>query len=54
LHLEVQESAILRFIGRLGAIAVSDYSGDAEREQYIWLKEVFDGLLADIRALPSP
>jgi hypothetical protein len=54
LHLEVQESAILRFIGRLGAIAVSDYSGDAEREQYIWLKEVFDGLLADIRAFPSP
>lgn len=54
LHLEVQESAILRFIGRLGAIAVSDYSGDVEREQYIWLKEVFDGLVADVRALPSP
>jgi hypothetical protein len=50
LHVEVQESAILRFIGRLGAIAVSDYSGDAEREQYAWLKEFFDALLEDVRA----
>ena len=50
MHLEVKESLILRFIGRLGAIAVSDYSGDAEREQYAWLTEVLTGLAADIRA----
>ena len=50
LHMEVQESAILRFLGRLGAIAVSDYTGDAEREQYAWLKEFFDALLEDLRA----
>lgn len=51
LHLEVQESLILRFIGRLGAIAVSDYTGRAEREQYAWLREVFDGLIADVGAI---
>jgi hypothetical protein len=53
LHVEVQESAILRFIGRLGAIAVADFSGDAEREQYAWLKEFFDALLEDIREQKS-
>ena len=51
MHLEVQESMILRFIGRLGAIAVSDYSGTAEREQYAFLNEVFTALLSDARAL---
>ena len=49
LHVEVKESAILRFIGRLGAIAVSDFSGDAEREQYAWLEEFFGALLIDLR-----
>ena len=51
MHLEVQESAILRFIGKLGATAVGDYTGKAEQEQLAWLREVFDGLLADIEAL---
>lgn len=45
----VQESAILRFIGRLGAIAVSDYAGKVEREEMAWLNEVFTALLADIQ-----
>jgi hypothetical protein len=49
LHLEVQESLILRFIGRLGAIAVSEYAGTAEREQNAWLAEVFSALVADAR-----
>jgi hypothetical protein len=53
LHLEVEESMILRFLGRLGAIAVGDYHGDAEREQLAWLREVFDALVADLRALGS-
>jgi hypothetical protein len=44
---------ILRFIGRLGAIAVSDYQGLAEREQLAWLREVFDALVADLRGLSS-
>jgi hypothetical protein len=50
LHLEVQESLILRFIGRLGAIALSDYAGKAEREQNAWLAEVFSALVADVRS----
>jgi len=49
LHLEVQESAILRFLGRLGAIAMSDYTGKVEREEMAWLREVFTGLVADVR-----
>jgi hypothetical protein len=53
MHLEVQESTILRFIGRLGSIAVSDYAGRAEREQNAWLREVFSALVADIRNLSS-
>jgi hypothetical protein len=51
MHLEVQESLILRFIGRLGATAISDYSGEAEREQYAFLSEVFNALVVDARAL---
>jgi hypothetical protein len=53
LHLKVQESAILRFIGRLGAIAVSDYAGRTEAEQLAWFKELFAALVADIRGLSS-
>ena len=51
MHLEVQESTILRFIGRLGSIAVSDYAGRAEREQNAFLREVFTALVSDIRGL---
>ncbi|HMC54175.1 MAG TPA: hypothetical protein VKH19_03305, partial [Gemmatimonadaceae bacterium] len=54
MHLEVEESMILRFIGRLGAIAVGDYSGEAERQQYAFLEEVFTALVADARALHTP
>jgi hypothetical protein len=51
LHLEVQESFILRFIGRLGAIAVGDFTGDVEREENAWLRELFEAVVADIREL---
>ena len=51
LHLEVQESAILRFIGRLGATAVGDYQGRAEKEMNIWLRDVFAGIVADLSNL---
>lgn len=51
LHLEVQESAILRFIGRLSSIAVSDFAGKVEKEELAWLREVFGGLVADTHAL---
>lgn len=49
LRLEVQESAILRFIARLGAIAMNDYSGEVEREEMAWLRELFTAMIADIR-----
>jgi hypothetical protein len=48
-HLEVQESLILRFLGRLGAIAAGDYHGKTEREQMAWLHEVFSALVSDVR-----
>lgn len=55
LRLEVQESAILRFVARLGAIAMSDYSGDVEREEMAWLHDLFTAMLADIRTgTPGP
>ena len=54
LHLEVQESLILRFIGRLGAIAVGDYAGKVEREENEWFRELFEAVVADISALDAP
>jgi hypothetical protein len=48
-ELEVQESAILRFLARLGAVAISDYAGDAEREEMAWLRELFSALVADVQ-----
>jgi hypothetical protein len=51
LHLEVQESAILRFIGRLGATAIGDYQGRSEKEMNIWLNDVFAGIVADLSDL---
>jgi hypothetical protein len=54
LHLEVQESMILRFVGRLGATAVGDYQGLTEREQQLWLREVFEGIVADLAAFGGP
>ena len=52
-HLEVQESLILRFLGRLGAIAAGDYHGKTEREQMAWLYEVFSALVSDVRSAGS-
>ncbi|HEX7937805.1 MAG TPA: hypothetical protein VF483_02370, partial [Gemmatimonadaceae bacterium] len=51
LHLEVQESAILRFIGRLGSTAMGDYQGHAEQEMDVWLADVFAGITADLAAM---
>lgn len=51
LHLEVQESLILRFINRLAGATLSDWVGKAEREQMAWLDEMFSGLLEDVKAL---
>ena len=51
LHLEVQESLILRFINRLAGATLSDWVGKSEREQMAWLDEVFSALLEDVRSL---
>jgi hypothetical protein len=47
----VQESAILRFIGRLGATAMGDFVGKSESEENRFSAEVFNALRLDIRAL---
>ena len=47
----VQESAILRFIGRLGAEAMGDFVGNSEIEENRFSAEVFNALRLDIRAL---
>ena len=52
LHLEVKESAILRFISRLSSTAYGEFQGKVEREQFAWLKEVFDAMVTDVRRLP--
>jgi hypothetical protein len=53
LHVEVKESAILKFIGRLSSIAVNDFTGRVEREEAAWLRELFEALVADVSALSS-
>ena len=47
----VQESAILRFIGRLGAEAMGDFVGNSETEENRFSADVFYALRNDIRAL---
>lgn len=47
----VQESAILRFIGKLGATAMGDFVGKSESEENRFSAEVFNALRLDIRAL---
>jgi len=51
LHLEVRESAILRFLTRLSSTAYGDFAGKVEREQYAWLRELLSGMVLDIRGL---
>jgi hypothetical protein len=47
----VQESAILRFIGKLGATAMGDFVGKSEAEENRFSAEVFAALAQDIRAI---
>lgn len=51
--LAVQESAVLRFIGRLGATAFGDISDEVEQQEAQFLRGVFMAMRADIAALPS-
>ncbi len=47
----VQESAILRFLGKLGATAMGDFVGESEAQENRFNAEVFSALRADIRAI---
>jgi hypothetical protein len=47
----VQESAILRFLGRLGATAMGDFVGKSEVQENRFSAEVFNALRLDLRAL---
>ena len=51
MRLEVQESAIMRFIGSLGAHAVNDMDYRVEVEQDRFLREGFAAMAADAQAL---
>ncbi len=46
-HTEVKESAILRWLGGLGATAMGDFQGRAEAEQNLFLMAAFAALRAD-------
>jgi len=47
----VQESAILRFLGRLGSTAMGDFVGKSEVQENRFSAEVLNALRLDIRAL---
>jgi hypothetical protein len=49
-HLTVQESGILNFLNSLGNTAMDDFEGAVEREQNVWLRELFLALRDDARA----
>ena len=49
-HLTVQESAILNFLNSLGNTAMDDFEGAVEREQNVWLRELFLALREDARS----
>jgi len=51
IHLAVQESAVLRFLGNLGASAFGEFEGQADKEQDVFLRDVFGAMAADLRAL---
>src|SRR5262249_5190422 len=50
-RLNVEESAIMRFLGSLGAHAVGEVDDPVEGEEERWLSEGFAAFVADVRAL---
>jgi hypothetical protein len=54
-RLPVQESAMLNFINSLGGTAMDDFGGSVQREENIWLHELFVAVRDDARAaIPGP
>jgi hypothetical protein len=50
-RLTVHESAIMRWLGRLGATAFGEFSGRAEAEENLFLTQFFAALRADVTGL---
>ena len=50
-RLEVQESAIMRFIGSLASHALGDLDTKVEIEEDRFIRETFTALQADLKAL---
>jgi hypothetical protein len=50
-HAEVQESAIMHFIGGLIAKVASDLGGQSEKEQFAFLAAVFQAMKRDAGAV---
>jgi hypothetical protein len=44
----VNESAIMRWLGRLGANAFGDFSGRTELEENLFLYEMFEAMRKDV------
>jgi hypothetical protein len=54
-RLYVQESGILNFLNSLGSTAVDDFAGSVEKEENMWLRELFVAMRDDaLGALHSP
>lgn len=53
-RLAVQESAILKFINSLSTTAMDDFGARVEREESLWLRELFLALRDDARAALAP
>ena len=53
-RLAVQESAILKFINSLANTAIDDFGARVEREENLWLRELFLALRDDARAVLPP
>jgi len=50
-ELVVEESAILRFLNSLAGNVLDDFDPRTEREQHAYLREIFQAMRADVRAL---
>ncbi len=50
IRLFVQESAILRFLNSLSGTAFSEFADRVDAEENAWLRELFSGMRADVRA----
>ncbi len=53
LDFAVRESAIMRFLGNLGFIAMSDYAGSVEEEESRFIAEAMAALRADVAGITA-